>query len=89
MAIEQIAIYIVIALVGLSMLSILLFGARSIINGKVEPTKMIFLGTPLLMFVILGFILPSWAEAGVYTLVVLIALAIAAMMYTSVRGVFR
>ena len=90
MAIEQIAIVIVIALVGLSLVSILLFGVRSIINGKVEPMKMAFLGFPFLLFGILGLATgASWAEAGIYTLVVMIAAAVLAMLFTSVRGVFR
>ena len=90
MAIEQIAIIIVIALVGLSLLSILLFGIRSIINGKVEPLKMAFLGFPFLMFGILGLATgATWAEAGIWTLVVMIAATIFAMLFTSIRGVFR
>ena len=90
MAIEQIAIIVVIALVGLSLLSILMFGVRSIMNGKVEPSKMLFIGFPFVLFGVLGLaVVPTWAEAGIYTMVVLIAAAIGAMLYTSFRGVFR
>ena len=89
MAIEQIAIYLVIGLVAVSMLCILLFGIRAVAFGKVEPMKMIFLGFPFVLFAILGIVMPTWAEAGVYTLVVMIALAIGAMLFTSVKGVFR
>ena len=90
MPIEQIAIIVVVALVGLSLVSILLFGVRSILNGKVEPLKMLFIGFPFVLFGLLGFaIVPTWAEAGIYTLVVMIAAAVLAMLYTSFRGVFR
>ena len=90
MPIEQIAIIAVVALVGLSLVSILLFGVRSIINGKIEPLKMLFLGFPFVLFGVLGLgIVPSWAEAGVWTLVVMIGATVIAMLYTSFRGVFR
>ena len=90
MPLEQIAIFVVIALVGLSLVSIFLFGIRSLINGKIEPLKMLFLGFPFILFGVLGLgIVPTWAEAGVWTLVVMIAAAVVAMLYTSLRGVFR
>ena len=90
MPIEQIAIIAVVALVGLSLVTIFLFGIRSVINGKIEPLKMLFLGFPFILFGVLGLgIVPSWAEAGVWTLVVMIGATIVAMLYTSLRGVFR
>ncbi len=89
MALEEIAAYLVIALIGLSLLTIFVFGIRSISYGKVEPTKMVFMALPFVLFGILGFILPSWTEAGMYTLLTLIGLAIVAMLLSSVKGVFR
>lgn len=90
MPIEQIAIFAVIVLVGLSLVSILLFGVRSLMNGKIEPTKMVFMGFPFVLFGALGLgIVDTWAEAGIWTLVVMIAAAVLAMLYTSFRGVFR
>ena len=90
MPIEQIAITAVVALVGLSLVTILLFGVRSFMNGKIDPLKTVFIGFPFVLFAVLGFaIVPSWSEAGVWTLVVMIFITILAMFYTSIRGVFR
>lgn len=90
MPIEQITITAVVALVGLSLVTILLFGVRSFINGKIDPLKSLFIGFPFILFGVLGLgIVPSWSEAGIWTLVVMIAITIVAMFYTSIRGVFR
>lgn len=84
-----IAVWAVVALVGLGVLSILLFGLRSLMNGKIDKMSTLFIGLPAILLVALGFGLGDWAEAGIITTVVMIGLAVLAMFWTSIQGVFR
>ena len=84
-----IAVWAVVALVGLGVLSILLFGLRSLLNGKIDKMSMMFISIPIILLVVLGFGLGDWAMAGIYTTLAMIGLAIVAMFWTSIQGVFR
>ena len=75
-SIVPIAVWAVVVLVGLGIVSILLFGLRSLLNGKIDKMS-------------IGFGLGDWAMAGIYTLLIMIGLAILAMFWTSIQGVFR
>lgn len=88
-SIVPIAVWAVIALVGLGIISILLFGLRSLLNGKIDKMSILFIALPIVMMVALGFGLGDWAMAGIYTLLIMIGLAILAMFWTSIQGVFR
>ncbi|MFK7845870.1 MAG: hypothetical protein AB8G77_11245 [Rhodothermales bacterium] len=83
------AIWAVVVLVGLGVLSILLFGVRSLMNGKIDKMSVLFIGLPVLLVVVLGLVRDNWAEAGILTTVVMIGLAVVAMFWTSIQGVFR
>lgn len=84
-----IAVWAVVALVGLGIISILLFGIRSLLNGKIDKMSIMFISLPIILMVALGFGLGDWAMAGIYTLLIMIGLAILAMFWTSIQGVFR
>lgn len=83
------AIWAVVVLVGLGVLSILLFGVRSLMNGKIDKMSVLFIGLPVLLVVVLGLVRDNWAEAGILTTVFMIGLAVVAMFWTSIQGVFR
>ncbi len=83
------AVWAVIVLVGLGIVSILLFGVRSLLNGKIDKMSILFISLPIILMVGLGFGLGDWAMAGIYTLIIMIGLAILAMFWTSIQGVFR
>ncbi len=84
----QIALYIVLGLMGLGILSIVAFGVRNLAFGKVEPATMIFMAVPLVLLVVLGALLPSWAEAGIMTILITLGLALLALLYTGAKGLF-
>ena len=84
-----IAVWAVIALVALGIISILLFGLRSLLNGKIDKMSILFIALPIVIMVALGFGMGDWAQAGIYTLLIMIGLAIVAMFWTSIQGVFR
>ena len=88
-SIVPIAVWAVVVLVGLGIVSILLFGLRSLLNGKIDKMSIMFISLPIILMVALGFGLGDWAMAGIYTLLIMIGLAILAMFWTSIQGVFR
>ena len=88
-SIVLIAVWAVIALVGLGILSILLFGLRSLMNGKIDKMSILFISLPMVLMVVLGFSMNDWAMAGVYTVIAMVGLAVLALFWTSIQGVFR
>ena len=88
MNIVVIAIYIVLGLMGLGLVAMLLSGIRSVAFGKVNPVTMVIVCIPILILIILGFALPTWAEAGIMTVIVSLGLAVLALLVTGLKGLF-
>ena len=88
MNIVVIAIYIVLGLIGLGLVAMLLFGIRSVAFGKINPVTMVIVCIPVLILVILGFVLPTWAEAGIMTVIISLGLAVLALLVTGLKGLF-
>ena len=84
----QIALYLVLGLLGLGLAAMLAFGIRSLTYGKVELMTMVFMAVPLVLLLVLGLVMPSWAEAGIMTILITLGLALLALMYTGVKGLF-
>ena len=82
-------IYAVVGLVGLGILAILAFGLRSLAYGKVDKLTILFVSLPIVMLGVLGLVMDDWARGAMYTLFIMIGLALVAMLLTSVKGVFR
>ncbi|MBO6576588.1 MAG: hypothetical protein JJ896_13250 [Rhodothermales bacterium] len=82
------AIYLVLALVGLGMVAIVLFGIRNLSHGKVNPSTIVLSGIPMVLLVVLGFALGDWAVAGVYTFLISLVLTTAALLLSGVKGLF-
>ena len=83
-----IAIYIVLALAGLGLLSMLLFGARSLAYGKVNILTLVIVCIPVVLLVVLGFVVGDWAQAGVLTILIMLALAVLSLLVTGLKGLF-
>ena len=88
MNIVVIAIYIVLGLMGLGLLAMLLFGVRSVVFGKVNPLTMAIVCVPIIILVILGFVMPTWAEAGIMTILITLGLTVLALLVTGLKGLF-
>jgi hypothetical protein len=88
MNIVAIAIYIVLGLIGLGLLVMLLFGIRSVAFGKINPLTMAIVCVPLVILVIFGFVMNTWAEAGIMTIIVTLGLALLALLVTGIKGLF-
>jgi hypothetical protein len=87
-AILPIAIWAAIALAGLSVLGMGIFGLRSLVYGKVEPLSIVIISIPGILLAILGFTMETWVQAGIYTLVVMFGLATLGLLLTGLRKLF-
>ncbi|MFB6273631.1 MAG: hypothetical protein ABEL51_12125 [Salinibacter sp.] len=87
-AILPIAIWAAIALAGLSILGMGIFGLRSLVYGKVDPLSIVMIAIPGILLVILGFTMQTWVQAGIYTLVIMFGLALLGLLLTGVRQLF-
>jgi hypothetical protein len=86
--IVPIAVWLVIAVTGLSLLAIGVFGIRSLIQGKVNPTTIVLTMIPIALLFILGFIMDSWAEAAVMAFLLSLLLTSLALLASGLRGLF-
>ncbi len=89
MTIVTIAIYVVLVMVGLGLLTMLLFGIRSLAYGKINPLNIGIVLTPIILLLVLGFVMGDWAIAAIYTVMIMFALAVLALLVTGIRGIFN
>ena len=82
------AIYLVLALIGLGLLAMAIFGLRNVAYGKVKVSTMGVIALPFLIFAGLGCGMRDWAAAGIYALLIMLALTLLALVLSSVRGLF-
>ncbi len=83
-----IAMWIVGILVGLGLLAMVVFGIRSLTYGKVSPISMVIVSLPVVLLLLLGFIMGDWTLAGIYTFLIMLALAMLSLLVTGVKGLF-
>jgi FtsH-binding integral membrane protein len=84
-----IAIYAALGLAGLGILGMGISGLRSLTYGKVRPLSIGVIAIPIVLVLVLGFSMETWAQAGIFTLVVMFGLALLGMLLTGIRNVFR
>lgn len=87
-AILPIAIWAAIALAGLSLLGMGIFGLRSLVYGKVEPLSIVIIAIPGVLLAVFGYMMETWVQAGIYTLVVIFGLALLGLLLTGLRKMF-
>ncbi len=71
---------------GLSILAIVLFGIRNLTYGKMDVVTMVLLGVPVVLFAIFGLTMDSWAEAAVFTFLILFVVTAVSLLGSSIRG---
>ncbi len=86
-AVLPIAVWATIILTGLGILAILLFGLRGLVYGKVDPISVVIIIVPVVLFVVLGFAM-GWALGAMWTVLIMFALAMLALLLTGVRSLF-
>jgi hypothetical protein len=80
-----IAVYTVIVLVGLAVLTIALFGVRNFTYGKVNPLSIAMVVVPILILVALGVAMDDWGQAGILTLLIMLGLAALSLLLSGLR----
>jgi hypothetical protein len=88
-SIQSIGIIVVLAISGLSLLGMFLFGIRSFIFGKVSKLTTGAVLLPVVLLAILGFVLGDWPTAAIYTLVIMLVIAVIAVVLSSAKGLVR
>ncbi len=83
-----IAIWTVLAVTGLSLVAIGLFGIRSMMQGKINPVTMVLTMIPIALLGVLGLVMESWAEAAIMAVLISLGLTAGALLLSGVRGLF-
>ncbi len=86
MSLLNIALYIVLALIGVALLLMLASGIRSLMFGKVKVISLAFMAVPPVLFLILGLILPTWTDAGIMTIVISLGLTLLALLVSGIKN---
>ncbi len=83
-----ISFYLVTALMALGLLSILLFGVRSLVYGKVNIFTLVIMCIPIVLLVGLGLVMGDWSRAGLFTIAIMLALAVFSLLLTGIKSLF-
>jgi hypothetical protein len=84
-----IAMWAAIGLAGLSILVMGVSGLRSIWFGKVKPLTIAIIALPAVIILVLGGVMETWIQAGIYTLVTMLGLVLLGMVGTAFRSAFE
>jgi hypothetical protein len=87
-AIVPYAIMAVLALVGLGLLTIVIFGTRNIAYGKVNTLTIAAVAIPIILLAAIGFATNDWQWAAILTVLITFGLAILSLLVSSIRGLF-
>ncbi|PWN06830.1 hypothetical protein [Rhodohalobacter mucosus] len=87
--IDNLAIGLTLALIGIGVLGILFSGVRNVINGNSEFKKVSIMLIPVAIFGISFAVLGSVAQAGVATMIFMIGAMILGILITGTRGTFK
>ncbi|WP_397547505.1 hypothetical protein ABUL39_03855 [Rhodothermus marinus] len=86
--IVPLAIWAALILLGLGLVAQVIFGLRNLTYGKISPISMLIVVLPVLLMVVLGFTMGSWAQAGVITVLVMFVLTAIALLLSGLRNMF-
>lgn len=84
-----ISIGVSLALIAIGVLVVLAFGIKSIINGKVELQRVIYISVPFVIFFISLAIVDDSVRAGIITMIAMIILMAIVMLISGFRNIFN
>lgn len=87
MSVLNIALYVVFALMGLGLLVMLASGVRSLMFGKVKMLSIGLVAVPILLFAVLGLVLPTWTDAGIMAILLSLGLTLVALLVSGVKNI--
>jgi hypothetical protein len=82
------AVWAAIIIMGLGLVGMLLFGIRSILHGKINLLTAAIILIPIVLLAVLGVVFGDWAVAGIWTIVLMFALAVIGLLLSGIRGLF-
>ena len=89
MAAAPIVIGLAILIMFLSVIGIVIAGIKSVVSGKQDTKKMAVMAIPFVIFGITYAVLGSTQDAGIATLMIMIAAMVGLILFTGIKGVFR
>lgn len=84
-----IVVYVIVTaliVTGASLLAIVLFGIRNLTYGKMDYLTMAILAVPVVLLAALGVLMDTWADAAIFTALILLALTAFSLLGSSIRG---
>lgn len=87
--IDNLAIGLVLGLIGIAVIGILVSGVKNIFNGKSDFKRVAIMGVPVVIFGISYAVLGTANQAGVATMLFLLGLMIIGIILTGTRGTFK
>ncbi|MDX1590946.1 MAG: hypothetical protein R3283_03225 [Balneolaceae bacterium] len=87
--IDNLAIGLTLALIGIGVLGIVFSGLRNVINGKSEFKKVSIMLIPVAVFGISFATMGSVAQAGVATMIFMVGAMALGILITGTRGTFK
>ena len=87
--VDTLAVGLVMALIAIGIVGIIISGIRNIMNGKSEFKRIAVMLVPVLIFAATYGLSGSFEQAGVATMVVMVALMMISILLTGTRGTFK
>ncbi|HKI46302.1 MAG TPA: hypothetical protein VKA08_13315 [Balneolales bacterium] len=84
-----ISIGVTIALIAIGIVVVIAFGVKSIINGKVELSKVIYMAIPFVIFLVSLAIADDAIRAGIITMLMMLALMLIFIVVSGFRNLFN
>lgn len=87
--VDTLAVGLVLGLIAIGIVGIFVSGIRNIMNGKSEFKRVTVMLVPVVIFVVTYALAGSLEQAGVATMVVMIAFMMLSILVTGTRGTFK
>jgi hypothetical protein len=87
--ISNLAIGLVLGLIGIGVFAILISGIRNIANGKSEFKKVSVMLVPVIVFAVTFATFGSFNQAGVATMLFMVGTMVVTILFSGTRGTFN
>lgn len=84
--INNLAIGLALGLIVIGVIGIFVSGVRNVMHGKSDFKKLGAMGVPVIVFVVSFFLMGTFVQAGVATMIFMIALMLLSILVTGTRG---
>jgi len=87
--IDNLAIGLVLGLIGIGVIGILASGIKNVISGKSDLKRVAIMGVPVAIFAISYAMLGTADQAGVATMLFMVGVMLVGIAITGTRGTFK